>query len=133
MHIQIVTPEKVLLDADADQITIPTTTGDITVLPHHVPLVSQLAPGELIIKKGGKEESIVVVGGFIQVTPSSVHVLADYAVSGKDISIVKAEEAKARAEKAMKERKSDVEFALAESEFRRAILELKVANRHRTH
>lgn len=131
LHITVVTPEKTLVDQEADELIVPTITGEITVLPHHVPLFTQLAEGEIIIKRHGREEQIVVVGGFLEVNEKSITVLADYAVHGKDISAARAEEAKARAEKAMKEKKSDIDYATAEAEFRRAILELKIANKYR--
>ncbi len=133
LHIHVVTPEKVLLDDDVDEIIAPTTSGEITILPHHIPLVSQLMPGELIIKKHGREENMIVVGGFLQVNATGVIVLADYATLGKDISASKAEEAKKQAEKAMKEKTTERDFIVAQAEFQKAILELKVANRHRTH
>ena len=133
MHITVVTPEKVLLDDEADEITIPTTSGEITVLPQHVPLVTQLAPGIMIIKKHGREEDMVVQGGFVQVAPSYVRILADYATAGKDISIAQAEEAKKRAEKAMRDKTSARDFAIAEAELQRAVLELKAAQRKRSH
>ena len=98
-------------------------------MPHHIPLLTQLAPGELTIKKGNKLEHFVVVGGFLEVGKEMVSILADYAVHGENISAVKAQEAKERAEKRMAERKSQEDFALAEAEFRRAILELKVARK----
>ncbi|HEX8965458.1 MAG TPA: ATP synthase F1 subunit epsilon [Patescibacteria group bacterium] len=131
MHITVVTPEKTILDQEADELIVPTTAGQITVLPHHVPLFTQLAEGEIIIKLHGREEQLVVVGGFLEVNEKSITVLADYAVHGKDISAAKAEEAKQRAERAMKEKKGDIDFATAEAEFRRALLELKVANKYR--
>lgn len=133
MHIQVVTPEKVLLDDEADEVIIPTTSGEITLLPHHIPLVSQIAPGIMIIKKHGREEDMVIQGGFIQVTDSIVRILADYAVAGKDISVTQAEEAKKRAEKAMREKTSEKEVLMAETELQRAILELKAATRKRSH
>lgn len=133
MHIQVVTPEKVLLDDEADEVIIPTTSGEITVLPHHIPLVSQIAPGIMVIKKHGREEDMVIQGGFIQITDTVVRVLADYAVSGNDVSVAQAEEAKRRAEKAMKEKTSEKEVLLAETELQRAILELKAATRKRSH
>ena len=133
MHIQVVTPEKVLLDEEADEVTIPTTSGEITVLPHHIPLVSQIAPGIMIIKKHGREEDMVIQGGFIQITDTVVRVLADYAVSGNDVSVAQAEEAKRRAEKAMREKTSEKEVLMAETELQRAILELKAATRKRSH
>ncbi|HET9946911.1 MAG TPA: ATP synthase F1 subunit epsilon [Patescibacteria group bacterium] len=133
LHVQVVTPEKVLIDQEADEIIVPTTAGELTILPHHVPLVTQIAEGELVVKTHGKSESIALMGGFLEVTAKSVSILADYAALGKDISVIAAEEAKKRAEKAMKEKKSDVDFAMAEAEFRRAILELRVANRNKSH
>jgi len=133
MHIQITTPEKIVLNEDVDSVTIPTTTGEITVLPHHIPLVSQIAPGILVMKKGGKEEDFVLQGGFVQVTEKEILILADYAVAGKDVSVAQAEDAKKRAERAMKEKANDRDFALAELEFKRAILELKAASRKRAH
>lgn len=133
MHIQVVTPEKVLLDEEADEVIIPTTSGEITVLPHHIPLVSQIAPGIMVIKKHGREEDMVIQGGFIQITDTVVRVLADYAVSGNDVSVAQAEEAKRRAEKAMREKTSEKEVLMAETELQRAILELKAATRKRSH
>lgn len=131
LSITIVTPEKELLTEAVDEVVAPTTTGEIAILPHHVDLLAQLMPGELQLKKGAKVEHFVVVGGFMEVANNAVTILADYAVHGKDISEAQAQQAKDRAEKAMKEKKSDVDFALAEAEFRRAILELKVAKRQK--
>ncbi len=131
LHLTVVTPEKELLSEEVDEITAPTTSGELSILPQHAALLVQLTPGELIIKKGNKTEHLVVVGGFMEVGNNIVSILADYAVHGKDISEAQAQQAKDRAEKAMKEKKSDVDFATAEAEFRRAILELKVAKRQK--
>lgn len=131
LHLIIVTPEKTVVDDDIDELIVPTTTGELTILPHHVPLVTQIASGVINIKKNGREEIFAVDGGFLQVGEKEIIVLADYAASGKDISAIKAEEAKKAAERAMKEKKSDVDFAQAEAEFRRAILELKIAGLHK--
>ncbi len=129
LHVQVVTPEKVILDTQADEVVIPTIQGEIAVLPHHIPLFTQLGPGEVILNKENTTESLVVVGGFLEVGNDTVTILADYAVHGKDISAVKAQEAVQRAEKAMKEKANDKDFAIAEAEFRRAILELRVAEK----
>lgn len=131
LHVQIITPEKIVLDANVDEATLPTINGEISILPKHMPLLTQLAPGELILKTKSSLEHFVVVGGFLEVNSDKVSILADYAVHGKDISAVKAQEAKDRAEKAMKEKTSEEDFVLAEAEFRRAILELKVAKKYR--
>ncbi|HEX7042744.1 MAG TPA: F0F1 ATP synthase subunit epsilon [Patescibacteria group bacterium] len=131
LHIKVVTPEKEILSEEVDEVVVPTVGGELTILPEHVALLTQLAPGELQIKKGHKTDHLVIVGGFLEVGNDTVSVLADYAAMGKDISEAKAQQAKEKAEKAMKERKSDIDFAMAEAEFRRAILELKVAKRQK--
>ncbi|HSD98437.1 MAG TPA: ATP synthase F1 subunit epsilon [Patescibacteria group bacterium] len=131
LQLTVVTPEKQLLSEEVDEIIVPTTSGELTILPQHAALLAQLVPGELVIKKGNKTDHLVVVGGFLEVGKNTVSILADYAVHGKDISEAQAQQAKDRAEKAMKEKKSDVDFATAEAEFRRAILELKVAKRQK--
>ena len=131
LRVSVVTPEKEIFSDDADEVVVLTINGELTILPEHVSLVAQISPGELVLKRGSKSERLVVVGGFLEVNKDVVTILADYAVHGKDISEAAAQQAKDRAEKAMKERKSDVDFATAEAEFRRAILELKVARRHK--
>lgn len=129
LHVQVITPEKVIYEAEADEIVIPTITGEITVLPQHVPVLTQLGPGELTIKVHGKSEHLVVVGGFVEITPKEVTILADYAAHGKDISESQAKEAKERAEKMMKESTSQKDFAIAEGELRKALLELRIAGK----
>lgn len=131
LHFQVITPEKTLIDTDVDEAIIPTTTGELTILPHHVPLLTQVAPGIVTIKTHGKEETFAIDGGFIEITEKSVTILADFATSARDVSAAKAEEAKKAAEKAMKEKRSDVDFAGVEAEFRRALLELKLSQRNR--
>lgn len=131
LHLTVVTPEKQLLSEEVNEVIIPTTNGELTILPEHTALLAQLTPGELVIKKANRTDHLVVVGGFLEVGKNMVTILADYAVSGKDISEAAAQQARDRAEKAMKEKKSDVDFATAEAEFRRAILELKVAKRQK--
>lgn len=129
LQITVVTPEKKLLEQEADEIVIPTTEGEIAVLPEHISLLSQIAPGTLQIKLNGKTETLAVMGGFIEVGHNKVIILADYAVHAKDISEGKAQEAKERAERAMKDKKSGNEFKVAQDEFIKAILELKVAKK----
>ncbi|HSX08760.1 MAG TPA: ATP synthase F1 subunit epsilon [Candidatus Saccharimonadales bacterium] len=129
LQITVVTPEKKLLEQEADEIIIPTTEGEIAVLPEHISLLSQIAPGTLQIKLNGKTDHLAVMGGFLEVGHNKVTILADYAVHAKDISTGKAQEAKERAERAMKDKTSGNEFKVAQDEFIKAILELKVAKR----
>lgn len=129
--LNIVTPGKVVFKEDINEVIVPTTTGELTILPNHASLVTQVGSGELTIKKDGKDFFLAVTGGFLQVNNNNVTILADYAVRSEEIEVAKAEEAQKRAEKAMHEKASDQDFALAEAQFKKAILELKVARRRR--
>src|SRR5438105_5043425 len=110
LHISIITPEKTLYQEEADEITIPTTEGEITILPKHVPLVSQIAQGELTIKKGASLHHMAISGGFLELQQDKITILADYAIKSEDINIAKVEEAKKRAQKLMEEKGTDEEM-----------------------
>ncbi len=137
LKLTIVTQERLLLEREVESVTIMTTSGEITVLPNHVPLFTRLADGELLYRwqEGDhrKTESYAVAGGFLDVSPnSSVTVLADHAIRADEISEAKAEEARRLAETAMQNRQSEVEFRLAEASLRRALAELEVVKRRKT-
>ncbi|MEA1963347.1 MAG: ATP synthase F1 subunit epsilon [Patescibacteria group bacterium] len=101
---EIVTPEKVVLKEQVVQVTVPTKQGKITVLPNHIPLVAGLMPGVIeIVKEDGNSEIMSVSGGFIEVSKNKVVILADTAERAEEINMAKAEEAKERAEAAIKE------------------------------
>lgn len=128
---EIVTPEKVIFKDEVNEVILPSKNGEIAILPNHASLVTQIAEGELTIKKDGKEQFLAVTGGFLEVNNNKVSILADYAIRSDEIEVGKAEDAKKRAEKAMQEKASDRDFAFAESQFKRAILELKIAHKRR--
>lgn len=131
---EIITPEKTVLKDEVDEVIIPTTTGQIAILPNHASLFTQVEQGEIIVKKNNKEQYLAVTGGFLEVNKNIAVLLADYAVRSEEIEVSKALEAQKRAEKTIKEAQEKVskkDFALAESEFRRSILELRVANKRR--
>lgn len=129
--LEIVTPEKVVFKEDVDEVVVPTTTGEIAILPNHQNLLSQVTSGELTIKKNGKDSFFAITGGFVEIDKNKVTILADYAVHSEDIEIEKAHEARKRAEKLMQEKVSEKDFALAEAEFKRSLLEIKVATRRK--
>ncbi len=134
LQLTIVTQERLLLEREVESLTLMTTSGEITVLPGHIPLFTRLADGELIYRwtQDGKpaSESYAVVGGFADISASGkVTVLADHAIRAEDISEAKAEEARRLAEEAMKNRQSEVEFRLAEAAMRRAMAEIRTAAR----
>jgi F-type H+-transporting ATPase subunit epsilon len=101
---EIVTPEKTVLKEEIIEVTIPTADGEITILPKHAPLVSFLKPGVLsLVKKDGSREVAFVAGGFLEVLKNKVVVMADSAERAEDIDLAQAEEARARAEKDIKD------------------------------
>ena len=132
MILELVTPEKIVLSEEVDEVTVPTTTGEITVLPKHVGLVTQVSPGELIVRKSGKVEHFVITGGILEVSKEKTVILGERAIRADDIEIAKAEEAKRKAEQRMKERVSEEDFATIEADLRRSLLELKVARKRRS-
>ena len=131
INLEILTPDKILIREEIDEITVPTTSGYITVLPEHVPLLTQVQSGEITIRNNGSVENFAITGGFMEVLENKIKILGDYAVRSKDIEIAKAEEAKRRAERLMNEKVSREDFAIAEAELRRSLLELKVARKRK--
>ena len=94
IRLEIVTPERRVYEDDVDIVVVPGSEGELGILPHHAPLVSMLGVGELRIRKGGVEESFAIVGGFLQVRPDKVVVMAETADMASDIDLEKAHEAR---------------------------------------
>jgi len=133
MKIEIITPEKISYSETADQVSLPTADGEITVLPNHIPLLTQLLPGELTIKKGNQNIIMASGGGFAEITADKVSVATDLAQKSEEINEKQAQEAKKRAEEAMKDRErlSEEEFALTAASLQKALAQLRVKRRHR--
>ena len=129
--LEIITPEGVVLKDEIDEAIVPTVSGEIAILPNHIGLITQVTYGEMIIKKNNKSLSIAITNGFLEVFKNYITILANYAIKAENISIAKAEEAKKRAKKLMNEKATEKDFRIAEVEFRRALLELKVAYKTR--
>ncbi|HMO56651.1 MAG TPA: F0F1 ATP synthase subunit epsilon [Roseiflexaceae bacterium] len=127
IHLEIVTAERVVLSDEVDQINAPTKDGRIGILPRHMPLLTILDVGELDIIKNGEVTAFAVTGGFMEVLPTRVTILADAADRADEIDEARAEEARRRAEALLSQRRSDQEMALAEAELRKALIQLKVA------
>lgn len=132
LDFELVTADRVVLQEEGvDMVVAPGADGQLGVLPHHVPLITTLAPGELRIKRGGEETSIVVTGGFMEVTREKVLVLADAAERSEEIDIARAEEARRRAQERLASSPDGVDLARAEAAMRRAIARLRIAQRRR--
>ena len=134
LHLKMLTPERVVYDADVQEITVPTVLGEIGILPNHLPLVSLLKPGEMRVKKDGVEISLVLAGGFIEVkTENRVHLLADAAERVEEIDLERAEAARTRAEEYIREKKfqSDVEYTALQAQLERALARVRIAKKYR--
>ena len=124
-----------MLETEVDSLTLPTELGEITILPNHIPLVANLAPGEIRYKAGSKQDFFAVSGGVIEVRKNhEVVVLADSAEFGHEIDVARAEQARERARKTMSESyKDEKSFAGAAIGLEKHLARLKVARKHRTH
>lgn len=133
LSVEIVTGERIVFtEDDVDMVVAPGEDGVLGVLPQHAPLITTLSAGELRVKKGGQEQSMVVFGGFMEVTPEKVIVLADSAERLEEIDTQRAEEARRRAEEAISRRGEMEDLAAAEMSLRRASVRLKVSERRRS-
>ncbi len=131
IKLDIVTAERVVFSGDVDIILAPGLEGELGILPHHAPLMTVLAPGELIARTSGEEYNLAVSGGFVEVRPDRVIILADSAERAEEIDIMRAEEAKERARKQLDHPSSPGDAAQAEAALRRALARIEVANRIR--
>lgn len=134
LQLSVITPERTIYDGTVDQVTLQTMEGEITVLPHHIPLVSALAPGELRIVQGGKEVPMAIAGGFVEVLPGNrVAVLADDALRVEEMDVTAIEAARERARKALEEKRAvdDTSFADAAAALQKELARLKVARKYR--
>lgn len=134
IHFKIVTPERVLLETEADSVSLPTPQGEITVLPHHIPLVSTLDYGEIRYKKGDHLEHFAVSGGFIEVKAGNqLIVLADTAEFGHEIDIDRAQQARDKARVLMQSAYHDEKIsATAAAVLQKNLARIKVAHKHRS-
>lgn len=130
LQLDIVSQEKKLLSVVVDSVSIPTVSGEITILPFHIPLFSQVKPGELLYRIGEDEYTAVVSKGFVDVAPgNTITVMVDSGVLARDLSVQKAEEALLAAQETMKKTVDRHELIMAEASLRQAMLELKVARK----
>ncbi len=133
LSVEVVTGERIVFtDEDVDMVIAPGAAGTLGILPSHAPLITTLSGGELRVKKGGQEYSMVVFGGFMEVTPEKVIILADAAERIEEIDTSRAEEARRRAEDALARRGGDEDLAAAQASLRRATIRLRTAERRRS-
>lgn len=131
LTLDIVSQEKRLLTVEVSSVTAQTSEGEITILPNHVPLLTQLSEGILRFNdKVGNEDTVVIFGGFLEVdNEGNVSILADSAVRATDLDEAKIKAAQAEAQATLSDKTKELEFAQAEAALRRTYLELKALNK----
>ena len=131
-RLEVVTAERMVFSDDIDAVVAWGVEGQLGILPHHAPLMTMLRPGDLFIRKGNEEQDLAISGGFLEVRPDKVIVLADACERAEEIDVARAEAAKRRAEETLKTRLPGVDTAAAEAALRRSLARLKAAERRRS-
>lgn len=134
IHLKIVTPERVILEEDVDQVSLPTTEGEITILPGHIPLIASLNSGDIVAMTSDEYVPMAVVGGFIEVKNDEVAVLADFAEHVAELSDDAVEKAKEKAAELQRAKDNGeiVDFERFEAELERSLNRVKIADKWRT-
>lgn len=131
MHVDIVSAEKEIYSGTAEMLFAPLVTGEVGVLPRHAPLLARLKAGEVRVRKGEEELFFYVSGGLLEIQPHVVTVLADTALRAKDLDEAAALKAKERAEEAMHNRQTDIDYARAQAELAEALAQLRAIQKLR--
>ena len=131
MHVDIVSAEQEIYSGTALMLFAPLETGEVGVLPRHAPLIARLKPGEIRVRTDKGELSFFVSGGLLEIQPHVVTVLADAAVRAKDLDEAAALEAKHKAEDAMQDRHSKIDYARAQAELADAVARLRAIQKFR--
>ncbi|NOY62969.1 MAG: F0F1 ATP synthase subunit epsilon [Gammaproteobacteria bacterium] len=127
MHVDIVSAEAEIYSGSAEMVFAPGEMGELGIMPRHTPLLTKLVPGEVRIQTAdGNEESVYISGGMLEIQPHVVTVLSDTALRASDLDEAAAMEAKQRAEQAIKDRNSEIDFAKAEMELAEAVAQLRM-------
>jgi F-type H+-transporting ATPase subunit epsilon len=130
-RLEVVTAERMVFSDDVNMVVAWGTEGQLGILPHHTPLMTMLRPGDLLIRKDNGEEYLAISGGFLEVRPDKVVILADACERAEEIDVTRAEAAKRRAEEILKARTPQVDAAAAEAALRRSLARLRVAEKKR--
>ena len=130
LRLEIVTPEAKVYSEDVEMVTLPGVEGEMGILPQHIRLMTQLVPGEMIVRKDGKDHFLAVGQGLVEVTGDSVSIVTDMAVAVEDIDEAKAEEARQRAAARLREKVSSEEVASVNAALARSLAQLRVKRRH---
>ncbi len=131
LKLQIVTPTAVVYSQDVQMVTLPAADGQIGIYPRHVPLLTRIVPGEIIVRRDGTDEFLAVGIGLAEITGSEVSIVTDMAMSATDIDEARAEEARQRAAARLRDKISDEEVATVNASLARSLAQLRVKRRRR--
>jgi len=131
LKLEIITPDGTAYSEAVEMVTLPGVEGQMGVFPQHVPLMTQMVPGELIVHKDGRDYFLAVGEGLVEITGDHVSILTDLAIAAEKIDEAKVEEARQRAEARLREKLSDEEVASVNSSLARSLAQLHV--KHRQH
>ena len=131
LRLEIVTPEAVVYSEDVEMVTLPSMEGELGILPGHVALMTQLVPGEIIVRRDGHDEFLAVGEGLVEVTGKRVSILTDMAIAADKIDEAKIEEARQRAEARLREKISAEEVASVNASLARSLAQLRVKRRRK--
>ena len=132
IKLEIVTPEGVTYSEDVEMVTLPGSEGEMGIYPNHVPLMTQVAAGEVAARRAGRDEFLAVGEGFVEITGERVAILTDMAVKAENIDEAKADEARKRAEARLAEKLDDEEAAMVAASLAHSLAQLKVKRRQRS-
>ena len=131
LKLEIVTPDAVTYSEDVDMVTLPGVEGELGIYPNHVPLLTSIVSGEVIVQKGSAEHLLAVGDGFVEITGERVAIMTDMAIKAENIDEAKAEEARRRAEARLGEKLDDEESAMVSAALAHSLAQLKVKRRNR--
>jgi F-type H+-transporting ATPase subunit epsilon len=131
LKLEIVTPEARTYSEDVEMVTLPGTEGEMGIYPNHVPLMTQIKPGEITVLKGGQQYFLAVGEGFVEITGDRVAIMTDMAIKAENIDEAKAEEARKRAEARLTEKLDDEEVASVSAALAHSLAQLHVKRRQR--
>jgi len=129
LKLEIVTPESKTYSEEVEMVTLPAAEGEMGVLPQHVPLMTQIVPGEIIVRKDGRDYFLAVGEGFVEITAGRVAIMTDMAIRAENVDEAKAEEARQRAEARLAEKLDDEEAAMVSAALAHSLAQLKVKRR----
>jgi F-type H+-transporting ATPase subunit epsilon len=132
LRLEIITPVATVFSEDVEMVTLPAVEGEIGILPQHVPLMTQMVPGEMVVRKNGQDRFLAVGGGLVEITGDHVAILTDLAIAAENINEAMAEEARQRAQARLKEKLSAEEVANVNAALARSLAQIRVKRRQRS-